>query len=260
MTLPQVLEALLFASPKPMTMGEMRTVLKSTAEFTEEPHAAELARSREPEIRAALDALADGYRQQGRSIELSEGAAGWQLTTVASCAAWVRQLYPENRPARLSAPALETLAIIAYRQPVTRAEVESVRGVDAGGVVQTLLDRGLVHIAGRAEVAGRPLLYATTQFFLEHFGLKNVSELPAFEELKKSLADAENKKARNQPGAAEEPPAVDPGPGSAVGEPPAGEPPAAPPPASTGTEPAAAEPPAATGPAEEPTGSESPAE
>ena len=205
MTLPQVLEALLFASPKPLTVGELRTVLKSTAEFTEEPLAADFARSREPDILAALDALANACREQGRSIALSEGAAGWQLTTVPDCAAWVRQLYPENRPARLSAPALETLAIIAYRQPVARAEVESVRGVDAGGVMQTLLDRGLVRIAGRAEVAGRPLLYATTQFFLEHFGLKDVSELPAFEELKKSLAEAENKKAKNQPGAVEQP-------------------------------------------------------
>ena len=84
----------------------------------------------------------------------------------------MRQLFPESRPARLSAPALETLAIIAYRQPVTRADVEGVRGVDAGGVVQTLLDRALVHIAGRAELPGRPLLYETTQLFLEHFGLR----------------------------------------------------------------------------------------
>ena len=99
----------------------------------------------------------------------------------------MRQLFPESRPARLSAAALETLAIIAYRQPVTRADVESVRGVDAGGVVQTLLDRALVHIAGRAELPGRPLLYQTTQLFLEHFGLRNVDELPAFDELRATL-------------------------------------------------------------------------
>lgn len=195
MTLPQVLEALLFASPRPMTVPELRAVLKAAAEFTEEPQAAGLSRARDQDILDTLAALAGSYRQQGRAIILSEGAAGWQLATVTECAPWVRQLFPENRPARLSAPALETLAIIAYRQPVARAEVESVRGVDAGGVMQTLLDRGLVHIAGRAEVPGRPLLYATTRTFLEHFGLKNVSELPAFEELKKSLADAENRKA-----------------------------------------------------------------
>ncbi len=205
MTLPQVLEALLFASPKPMTVGELRAVLKAAAEFTEERRAADLARSKEQDVLDALAALAAGYRQQERAMELSEGASGWQLTTVATCAPWVRQLYPGNRPTRLSAPALETLAIIAYRQPVARAEVESVRGVDAGGVVQTLLDRGLVRIAGRSEAAGRPLLYATTQFFMEHFGLKQISELPAFEELNKSLADVESRRARNQPGAVEQP-------------------------------------------------------
>ncbi len=205
MTLPQVLEALLFASPKPMTTGELRVVLKSTAEFTEEPLAAELARVREADLANMLAELAADFQRQGRAIELREGAAGWHLTTAAGCAPWVRQLFPETRPPRLSAPALETLAIIAYRQPIARSEVEAVRGVDAGGVVQTLLDRGLIRIAGRAEAAGRPLLYATTQFFLEHFGLKNFSELPAFEELKKSLADAEGRQARNQPGAMEAP-------------------------------------------------------
>ncbi len=187
MTLPQVLEALIFASPKPLTVGEMRAVLKSAAEFTEDPLAATLARCREQDILDTLAALAANYRQGDRSFELTETAAGWHLTTTAATAPWVRQLFPENRPARLSAPALETLAIIAYRQPLPRSEVEAVRGVDAGGVVQTLLDRGLVRIAGRAELPGRPLLYATTPLFLEHFGLKDVKELPAFEELRLTL-------------------------------------------------------------------------
>ena len=183
----QVLEALLFASPKPMTLPEMRSALRAAAEFTEEPHAATLARSRDQDLLDALAALAAGCRQGGHAFELAETAAGWQLTTAPTYAPWVRQLFPENRPARLSAPALETLAIIAYRQPVTRADVEGVRGVDAGGVVQTLLDRSLIHIAGRAELPGRPLLYQTTQLFLEHFGLRNVRELPAFEELRATL-------------------------------------------------------------------------
>ena len=187
MTLPQVLEALLFASPKPLLLAELRALLKSAAEFTEEPAAADLARSREQEIINALAALSARYRQNGHAFELAETAAGWQLKSAANCAPWVRQLFPESRPARLSAPALETLAIIAYRQPLARADVEAVRGVDAGGVVQTLLDRGLVRIAGRAELPGRPLLYATTERFLEHFGLKDVNELPAFEELRIAL-------------------------------------------------------------------------
>ena len=187
MTLPQVLEALLFASPKPLALTEMRVALRSAAEFTEEPFAAALAGSRDRELLDALTALATGYQQGGHAFELAETAAGWQLNTAPACAPWVRQLFPESRPPRLSAPALETLAIIAYRQPVTRADVESVRGVDAGGVVQTLLDRALVHIAGRAELPGRPLLYETTQHFLEHFGLKSVKELPAFDELRATL-------------------------------------------------------------------------
>ena len=154
MTLPQVLEALLFASPKPLTLAELRAVLKSTAEYSAEPLAAEFAHSGDGELRAALTGLAASYREQGRAFALSEGAAGGTSIASRDCAPWVRQLFPENRPARLSPAALETLAIIAYRQPVTRAEIESVRGVDAGGVVQTLLDRGLARIAGRAEVPG----------------------------------------------------------------------------------------------------------
>ena len=187
MTLPQVLEALLFASPKPLALAEMRAALRSAAEFTEEPFAAALAGGSDRDLLGALTTLAAGYREGGHAFELSETAAGWQLNTAAACAPWVRQLFPESRLPRLSAPALETLAIIAYRQPVTRADVESVRGVDAGGVVQTLLDRALVHIAGRAELPGRPLLYETTELFLEHFGLKNVNELPAFDELRATL-------------------------------------------------------------------------
>lgn len=190
MTLPQVLEALLFASPKPLALAEIRAVLKAAAEFNEGGAAAELASSRDQQILDALAALSIRYRQGGHAFELSEGAGGWRLTSAAECAPWVRQLFPENRPTKLSAPALETMAIIAYRQPIARADVEAVRGVDAGGVLQTLLDRGLVRIAGRAELPGRPLLYATTQFFLEHFNLKSLSELPAFDELRKTLLTA----------------------------------------------------------------------
>ena len=100
------------------------------------------------------------------------------------CAGWVRKLFPGPKPARLSPPALETLAIIAYRQPITRADVEAVRGVTVEGVLQNLMERGLVKIGGRAELPGRPLLYETTEFFLEHFGLRNLDELPNAEELR----------------------------------------------------------------------------
>jgi segregation and condensation protein B len=106
------------------------------------------------------------------------------LATDPKYAGWVRQLFPSPKPARLSAPALETLAIIAYRQPITRADVEAVRGVNIDGVLQTLMERGLVKIAGRAEIPGRPLLYETTQFFLDHFGLRTLDEMPNVEELR----------------------------------------------------------------------------
>ena len=125
------------------------------------------------------------YIQQQRAFQLVEKAEGWQLATDPGFAQWVRQLFPAPKPARLSAPALETLAIIAYRQPITRADVEAVRGVNIDGVLQTLMERGLVKIAGRAEIPGRPLLYETTQFFLDHFGLRNLDELPNAEELRK---------------------------------------------------------------------------
>ena len=206
MTLSQVLEALLFASPKPLSVAEMRAALKSAAEFTEEPFAAVLAGSREQDVLDTLAALAARYRQDEHAFALAETAAGWQLNTVPACAPWVRQLFPESRPARLSAPALETLAIIAYRQPLPRAEMESVRGVDAGGVLQTLLDRGLIRIAGRADLPGRPLLYATTQLFLEHFGLKDVQELPAFDELRQTLLARQEPTLATEAAPAERPP------------------------------------------------------
>ncbi|PYJ75512.1 MAG: SMC-Scp complex subunit ScpB, partial [Verrucomicrobia bacterium] len=124
------------------------------------------------------------YIQQQRAFQIIEKAEGWQLATDPAFAGWVRQLFPAAKPARLTAPALETLAIIAYRQPITRADVEAVRGVNIDGVLQTLMERGLVKIAGRAEIPGRPLLYETTQFFLDHFGLRDLDELPNVEELR----------------------------------------------------------------------------
>lgn len=137
------------------------------------------------DIVEALILLEEEYRNFPRSFELRENAGGWQLVTRPVFSPWLRQLFPENRPARLSAPALETLAIIAYRQPITRADIEAVRGVAVDGVMQTLMDRELVRIAGRSELPGRPLLYETTQFFMEHFGLKNLDDLPNADELRR---------------------------------------------------------------------------
>jgi len=185
MTLSRIIEALLFSAPKPLSIRELAAAIKGAR--AEDPAAAgpnEFARVTEGEIAAALEQLKMEYVREQRAFQIIEKAEGWQLVTDPTFASWVRQLFPVPKPARLTAPALETLAIIAYRQPITRADVEAVRGVNIDGVLQTLMERGLVRIAGRAEIPGRPLLYETTQFFLDHFGLRNLDELPNVEELR----------------------------------------------------------------------------
>jgi segregation and condensation protein B len=177
-----VIEALLFSAQKPLSTREIATAMRGAGDDELSPN--EFAHVKEAEVAAALEQLKTDYVQQQRAFQLIEKADGWQLTTDPKYAQWVRQLFPAPKPARLSAPALETLAIIAYRQPVTRADVEAVRGVNIDAVLQTLMERGLVKIAGRAEIPGRPLLYETTQFFLDHFGLRNLNELPNVEELR----------------------------------------------------------------------------
>src|SRR5438445_9766630 len=184
MTLARVIEALLFSAPKPLSISEIAAAVKSAgAEDDLSPN--EFARTTESQVAAALEQLKIEYIEQRRAFQLVEKAEGWQLASDPAYAHWVRQLLPTPKPARLTAPALETLAIIAYRQPIMRADVEAVRGVNIDGVLQTLMERGLVKIAGRAEIPGRPLLYATTQFFLDHFGLRNLDELPNAEELRR---------------------------------------------------------------------------
>jgi segregation and condensation protein B len=183
MSLIRVIEALLFSAQKPLSIREITAAVRGAAADELSPN--EFARVRDAEVAAALEQLKTEYIQHGRAFQLIEKAEGWQLATDPGFAKWVRQLFPAPKPARLSAPALETLAIIAYRQPITRADVEAVRGVNIDGVLQTLMERGLVKIAGRAEIPGRPLLYETTQFFLEHFGLRNLDELPNAEELRR---------------------------------------------------------------------------
>ena len=183
MNLARVIEALLFSAQKPLSIRELTAAIKGAgAEDELSPN--EFARVTKAEIAAALEQLKIEYVQEQRAFQIIEKAEGWQLVTDPAFARWVRQLFPAPKPARLTAPALETLAIIAYRQPITRADVEAVRGVTIDGVLQTLMERGLVKISGRAEVPGRPLLYETTQFFLDHFGLRNLDELPNVEELR----------------------------------------------------------------------------
>ena len=184
MNLSRVIEALLFGAAKPLSTKEIVDLVRSAGREDDlSPN--EFAGVREAEVAAALEELKVEYIEQQRGFQLVEKAVGWQLASNPDFARWVQQLFPGPKPARLSAPALETLAIIAYRQPITRADVEGVRGVTIDGVLQTLLERGLVKIAGRAEIPGRPLLYETTAFFLDHFGLRTLDELPNVEELRK---------------------------------------------------------------------------
>jgi segregation and condensation protein B len=162
-----LLESMLFAAGAPMPLGRLVDALAG-------PGRAEVA--------AALEALAATYEREGRGLRLVQVAGGWQLRTPAEHGPWVRRLLRE-RPPRLSRPMLETLAIVAYRQPCTRIEVEAVRGVDADAVLSTLVERRLVRILGRKEAPGRPLLYGTTREFLEVFSLPDLSALPPLREL-----------------------------------------------------------------------------
>jgi segregation and condensation protein B len=183
MNLTRVIEALLFSAQKPLSIKEIVDVLHGAgAEDEFSPN--EFAKVRQPEVAAAIEQLKIEYIQHEHGFQLVEKAEGWQLASDPKYAPWVRGLFPAPKPARLSSPALETLAIIAYRQPITRADVEAVRGVTIEGVLQTLMERGLVKISGRAEIPGRPLLYETTEFFLGHFGLRSLDELPNVEELR----------------------------------------------------------------------------
>jgi len=183
MNLAHAIEALLFSAHKPLSTKEIADVLRNAgAEDDFAPN--ECANVKPAEVAAAIEQLKVEYIQNEHGFQLAEKAGGWQLASDPKYAQWVRGLFPAPKPARMSSPALETLAIIAYRQPITRADVEAVRGVTIDGVLQTLMERGLVKISGRAEIPGRPLLYETTEFFLDHFGLRNLNELPNVEELR----------------------------------------------------------------------------
>src|SRR5437763_9598342 len=183
MTLAKVIEALLFSAQKPLsTQGVADALRRAGAEDDFSPNY--FANVKRAEVAAAIEHLKVEYIQNEHGYQLVEKADGWQLASDPKYAQWVRGLFPAPKPSRLSSPALETLAIIAYRQPITRADVEAVRSVTIDGVLQTLMERGLVKISGRAEIPGRPLLYETTEFFLDHFGLRNLDELPNVEELR----------------------------------------------------------------------------
>lgn len=179
------IESILFAAQKPLTPAELRDLCRTTSEQFEEvrQHKA-LVKPSAKRIRQALEQLVEEHKQSSRSYRLICVAGAWQFVTRSEYAPWVRSLVGQKpRPPKLSQPALETLAIIAYRQPLTRAEAEQIRGVSVDGVVQTLLERELIEQRGRAEIIGRPMTYGTTEYFLEYFGLQSLDDLPAAPEL-----------------------------------------------------------------------------
>jgi segregation and condensation protein B len=186
MDLSLILESILFASQKPLSVRELRDLLNSAAEKSEDPIAKEYKKIKEEPVLEALASLEKFYNEVNRSYRLACIAGSWQFVSHAEYAPWLKALLGEkNRPSRLSQPSLETLTIIAYRQPMTRAEIEQIRGVAVDGVMATLLERGLVESAGRAEVVGRPMQYKTTPQFLEYFGLRSLDDLPAADELRR---------------------------------------------------------------------------
>jgi segregation and condensation protein B len=186
MDLKFVIESLLFTSQKPLSVREIRDILSNAAEKATEEEAKVFKKVPHEEIESALALLEKEHADTGRSYYLACVAGAWQFVTRPEYMPWLRSLFGvKSRPPRLSQPALETLAIVAYRQPITRAEIEQIRGVAVDGVVATLLERGLIENAGRAEVVGRPMMYATSSLFLEYFGLRDLDELPAADELRR---------------------------------------------------------------------------
>src|SRR5687767_9029383 len=207
MELKFVIESLLFTSQKPLSVREIRETLSVAADKGEEEAVKSFKKVKDAEIENALTELEKDHAEAGRSYFLACVAGSWQFVTRPEYMPWLRSLFGvKTRPPRLSAPALETLAIVAYRQPITRAEIEQVRGVAVDGVVQTLLERGLVEQSGRAEVIGRPALYNTTPVFLEYFGLRALEDLPAADELRRIVIQKPEALLTADPGLATAPP------------------------------------------------------
>jgi len=196
-----IIEALLIASEEPLPLEELARLVRArvaeaddavlkaredgnlTATLGED--LAAMAAVDAAAVAVAIGELNANYTESGRAFAVLERAKGWKIFTRLEFGEFVRQLFPGRKPERLSGPAMETLAIIAYRQPITKAAMEAVRGVSCDGMVQKLLDRELIRIGGRADLPGRPLLYETTDVFFEHFGIRSVDDLPNAAELRK---------------------------------------------------------------------------
>lgn len=172
-----IIEAILFAANEPISIKQFTQVFENVSTH---------------DIRQQLAALENDYQAEDRSFQLIEIANGFQVCSRPEYRDWIEKFYTRQVRVRLSPPALETLAIVAYKQPVTRTEVEEIRGVNSDSVVNSLIQKGLIRISGRKPGQGRSLLFSTTDKFLEQFGLKNLSELPSMEEIEEILYEVQN--------------------------------------------------------------------
>jgi len=161
------IEALLFSSEKPLTLQQLKGALDDLGL---------------EQLRQELEGLKAEYESSNRGVRIAEIAGGYQMITASTFAPFLKKLYKERRMERLSKPALETLAIIAYKQPLTKLDIEALRGVNVDGVISSLLDKNMIRIAGRKKAPGRPLVFGTTRQFMEYFGLKSLDELPKMED------------------------------------------------------------------------------
>jgi segregation and condensation protein B len=216
MELNAIIEALLIASQDPLPSDEIARLIRSRVAEAEDVRSREIEEGKESpplaewllalgqtdadRVSTAIASLNESYASHHRSFVILERPKGWKLYTRPEFGEFVRQLFPGRKPERLSGPAMETLAIIAYRQPITKSAIEAVRGVACDGMIQKLLDRDLIRIGGRAELPGRPLLYETTDLFFEHFGIRSIDELPNASELRKiKLPEATETKDQAEP-------------------------------------------------------------
>lgn len=176
--LKSAIEALLIATDTPLSAERIKEVIEEAGPA---------------EIKEAISELQREYDEAGRSFQINEIAGGYHIGTRREFGKFIRRLYKRTRIERLSKPALETLAIVAYKQPVTRLDIESIRGVNVDGVVRGLLEHGLIKIKGRKDVVGKPFIYGTTDLFLKYFGLKSLEDLPSIEEFKETAGEAMDK-------------------------------------------------------------------
>ncbi len=171
-----IIEAMIFASDTPITAQRIKNILQEGTV---------------PQIKKAVRQLNENYDKIGAAFHIVEVAEGFQMVTRPDYASWLTRLYKARQASRLTRRALETLAIIAYKQPITKTEMESIRGVNVDGVVKTLIERNLITVMGREKAPGNPLLYGTTKYFLEYFGLKNIDDLPKLKEIDELLKSDE---------------------------------------------------------------------